>query len=168
MKSCWLTSDSFFRYHSHPHITVMPSHVDVRTQAMYQTMDEGFIGLIFSVFNQVIRFCFRRSKDCTSITASKERQPHARMQVTLTADGSVSCALPVLLTSLSSSGLLQDGDKNQRIQMTAFQSQQQGSPPLPGCRGSWDFDSPMAAAISASMEGKSGPDKPFQRHIACL
>lgn len=41
------------RYHSHPHITVLPSHVDVRTQAMYQGLDEGFIGLIFSVFNQV-------------------------------------------------------------------------------------------------------------------
>ncbi|XP_069107234.1 lys-63-specific deubiquitinase-like [Argopecten irradians] len=39
-------------YHSHPHITVWPSHVDVRTQAMYQMMDEGFIGLIFSVFNE--------------------------------------------------------------------------------------------------------------------
>ena len=39
-------------YHSHPHITVWPSHVDVRTQAMYQMMDPGFIGLIFSVFNE--------------------------------------------------------------------------------------------------------------------
>ncbi|XP_060559396.1 lys-63-specific deubiquitinase BRCC36-like [Ruditapes philippinarum] len=39
-------------YHSHPHITVWPSHVDVRTQAMYQMMDPGFVGLIFSVFNQ--------------------------------------------------------------------------------------------------------------------
>ncbi|XP_013415313.1 lys-63-specific deubiquitinase BRCC36 [Lingula anatina] len=39
-------------YHSHPHITVWPSHVDVRTQAMYQMLDEGFIGLIFSVFNE--------------------------------------------------------------------------------------------------------------------
>lgn len=38
-------------YHSHPHITVHPSHVDVRTQAMYQMMDSGFIGLIFSCFN---------------------------------------------------------------------------------------------------------------------
>jgi BRCA1/BRCA2-containing complex subunit 3 len=28
------------------------SVLDVRTQAMYQMMDEGFIGLIFSVFNQ--------------------------------------------------------------------------------------------------------------------
>merc|ERR1712168_489979 len=39
-------------YHSHPHITVWPSHVDVRTQAMYQMMDESFVGLIFSVFNE--------------------------------------------------------------------------------------------------------------------
>lgn len=39
-------------YHSHPHITVLPSHVDVRTQAMYQLLDTGFIGLIFSCFNE--------------------------------------------------------------------------------------------------------------------
>lgn len=38
-------------YHSHPHITVWPSRLDVRTQADYQLMDEGFVGLIFSVFN---------------------------------------------------------------------------------------------------------------------
>ncbi len=41
------------RYHSHPHITVLPSHVDVRTQAMYQKLDEGFVGIIISAFNQV-------------------------------------------------------------------------------------------------------------------
>lgn len=39
-------------YHSHPHITVMPSHVDVRTQAMYQMLDPGFVGLIFSCFSE--------------------------------------------------------------------------------------------------------------------
>ena len=38
---------------SHPHITVLPSHVDVRTQAMYQMLDQGFVGLIFSAFNEV-------------------------------------------------------------------------------------------------------------------
>jgi len=38
-------------YHSHPHITVWPSHVDLRTQASYQNMDQHFVGLIFSVFN---------------------------------------------------------------------------------------------------------------------
>ncbi|GBG88295.1 hypothetical protein CBR_g46861 [Chara braunii] len=39
-------------YHSHPHITVLPSHVDVRTQGMYQMLDEGFVGLIFSCFSE--------------------------------------------------------------------------------------------------------------------
>lgn len=39
-------------YHSHPHITVHPSHVDVGTQASYQLLDKDFVGLIFSVFNQ--------------------------------------------------------------------------------------------------------------------
>ncbi|XP_012273128.1 lys-63-specific deubiquitinase BRCC36 [Orussus abietinus] len=39
-------------YHSHPHITVWPSHVDVRTQATYQTMDHSFVGLICSVFSE--------------------------------------------------------------------------------------------------------------------
>eukprot|EP00294_Goniomonas_avonlea_P001753 CAMPEP_0114550512 /NCGR_PEP_ID=MMETSP0114-20121206/6112_1 /TAXON_ID=31324 /ORGANISM="Goniomonas sp, Strain m" /LENGTH=294 /DNA_ID=CAMNT_0001735289 /DNA_START=8 /DNA_END=892 /DNA_ORIENTATION=- len=39
-------------YHSHPHITVLPSHVDVKTQGQYQMLDDGFIGLIFSVFTQ--------------------------------------------------------------------------------------------------------------------
>ena len=40
-------------YHSHPHITVLPSHVDVATQALYQQLDAGFIGIILSTFNQV-------------------------------------------------------------------------------------------------------------------
>jgi len=39
-------------YHSHPHITVLPSHVDVRTQAMFQLLDTGFVGLIFSCFSE--------------------------------------------------------------------------------------------------------------------
>ncbi|XP_043578800.1 lys-63-specific deubiquitinase BRCC36-like [Bombus pyrosoma] len=39
-------------YHSHPHITVYPSHLDIRTQTNYQTMDHGFVGLIFSVFSE--------------------------------------------------------------------------------------------------------------------
>eukprot|EP00210_Caulerpa_lentillifera_P000020 g19.t1 len=44
-------------YHSHPKITVQPSHVDLRTQAQHQSLDPGFIGLIISCFNgdQVIR-----------------------------------------------------------------------------------------------------------------
>jgi len=38
-------------YHSHPHITVWPSHVDLATQYNYQGMDENFVGIIFSIFN---------------------------------------------------------------------------------------------------------------------
>ncbi|KAL0893877.1 hypothetical protein ABMA27_013981 [Loxostege sticticalis] len=37
-------------YHSHPHITVWPSHVDLATQSMYQRMDPSFVGIIFAVF----------------------------------------------------------------------------------------------------------------------
>ncbi|VVD03063.1 unnamed protein product [Leptidea sinapis] len=37
-------------YHSHPHITVWPSHVDLATQTMYQRMDSSFVGIIFAVF----------------------------------------------------------------------------------------------------------------------
>ncbi|XP_075213128.1 lys-63-specific deubiquitinase BRCC36-like [Lycorma delicatula] len=46
-------------YHSHPHITVWPSHVDVNTQAMYQMMDRGFVGIICSVFSED-----KSTKDC--------------------------------------------------------------------------------------------------------
>jgi hypothetical protein len=38
-------------YHSHPHITVLPSHVDVKTQGQYQGLG-NFLGLIFSVFDK--------------------------------------------------------------------------------------------------------------------
>ncbi|CAH2035465.1 unnamed protein product, partial [Thlaspi arvense] len=48
----FLTTRVIGWYHSHPHITVLPSHVDVRTQAMYQLLDSGFIGLIFSCFSE--------------------------------------------------------------------------------------------------------------------
>ncbi|NWR08455.1 BRCC3 deubiquitinase, partial [Paradoxornis webbianus] len=65
-------------YHSHPHITVWPSHVDVRTQAMYQMMDQGFVGLIFSCFiedkntktGRILYTCFQ------SIQAQKSSESH--------------------------------------------------------------------------------------------
>uniref|UniRef100_A0A0D9R2H7 Lys-63-specific deubiquitinase n=1 Tax=Chlorocebus sabaeus TaxID=60711 RepID=A0A0D9R2H7_CHLSB len=67
-------------YHSHPHITVWPSHVDVRTQAMYQMMDQGFVGLIFSCFiedkntktGRVLYTCFQ------SIQAQKSSERNKR------------------------------------------------------------------------------------------
>jgi len=69
-------------YHSHPHITVHPSHVDVGTQALYQMMDSGFVGLIFSCFNtdmelngriQVIAF----QSDRSQAGAAQERRSGA-------------------------------------------------------------------------------------------
>ncbi|NWT95402.1 BRCC3 deubiquitinase, partial [Urocynchramus pylzowi] len=64
-------------YHSHPHITVWPSHVDIRTQAMYQMMDQGFVGLIFSCFiedkntktGRILYTCFQ------SVQAQKSSEP---------------------------------------------------------------------------------------------
>jgi len=38
-------------YHSHPHITIHPSHIDVNTQFQYQYLDANFFGLIMSVFS---------------------------------------------------------------------------------------------------------------------
>tara|TARA_B100000780_G_C21013373_1_gene405893 strand:- start:17 stop:832 length:816 start_codon:yes stop_codon:yes gene_type:complete len=38
-------------YHSHPHITVLPSHVDSRTQGSLQSLGSGFVGLIFEAFS---------------------------------------------------------------------------------------------------------------------
>ncbi|NXX87199.1 BRCC3 deubiquitinase, partial [Urocolius indicus] len=68
-------------YHSHPHITVWPSHVDVRTQAMYQMMDQGFVGLIFSCFiedkntktGRILYTCFQ------SIQAQKSSEKPAAL-----------------------------------------------------------------------------------------
>lgn len=39
-------------YHSHPHLIVSPSTVDLRTQLNLQTLDPRFFGVIFSCFNQ--------------------------------------------------------------------------------------------------------------------
>ncbi|KAH6926719.1 hypothetical protein HPB50_021238 [Hyalomma asiaticum] len=74
-------------YHSHPHITVWPSHVDVQTQAIYQMMDEGFVGLIFSVFsedatsklNQVQVTCFQSVNQASG----GEPQRFVRMEIPL-------------------------------------------------------------------------------------
>lgn len=46
-------------FHSHPHITVWPSHVDLNTQANYQTLSSSFVGIIGSVFSED-----KTSKEC--------------------------------------------------------------------------------------------------------
>jgi BRCA1/BRCA2-containing complex subunit 3 len=39
-------------YHSHPNITIWPSHVDLRTQLSMQQLGGEFIGIIFSCFSR--------------------------------------------------------------------------------------------------------------------
>ncbi|BDA48211.1 probable Lys-63-specific deubiquitinase BRCC36 at N-terminal half [Coccomyxa sp. Obi] len=61
-------------YHSHPHITVLPSHVDVRTQGSYQMLDEGFIGIILSTFNQGAVDCTQQIQ-VTAFQSVQQAQP---------------------------------------------------------------------------------------------
>lgn len=39
-------------FHSHPNITVFPSHVDIRTQNSLQSLGQEFIGIIISCFSR--------------------------------------------------------------------------------------------------------------------
>lgn len=61
-------------YHSHPHITVLPSHVDVRTQGAWQMMDDRFVGLIFSVFNEEAS----KTQRIQTIAFQSEQQPSSQ------------------------------------------------------------------------------------------
>ena len=51
-KECGKTTRVVGWYHSHPHITVHPSHIDLGTQKNWQQFNSGFIGLIFSCFDE--------------------------------------------------------------------------------------------------------------------
>jgi proteasome lid subunit RPN8/RPN11 len=42
-------------YHSHPHITVLPSAVDIATQKVFEQMSTTWVGLIYAVFNRDAR-----------------------------------------------------------------------------------------------------------------
>jgi len=82
-------------YHSHPHITVWPSHIDVRTQADYQSMDDNFIGLIFSVFNHekttnknsVQVSCFRSVKSASSFSSDQWERQEVELHIVPADDG---------------------------------------------------------------------------------
>ncbi|CAO0789518.1 unnamed protein product [Mucor circinelloides] len=65
-------------YHSHPHITVFPSHVDLKTQLSQQLMDEKFFGIIVS--------CFDSHNDNTEklqITCFQSAQDNQRVNIPL-------------------------------------------------------------------------------------
>jgi len=56
-------------YHSHPKITVWPSHVDLNTQERYQHLDKDFVGFIFSTYGgdacDIEAICFQSVRDAT-------------------------------------------------------------------------------------------------------
>ena len=70
-------------YHSHPHITVWPSHVDVRTQFIYQQMDPNFVGLIFSGFHNDPSMVGRVEITCFQSVFSDATTSHTRHEVPL-------------------------------------------------------------------------------------
>eukprot|EP00262_Sarcandra_glabra_P016167 TRINITY_DN5185_c0_g1_i1.p1 TRINITY_DN5185_c0_g1~~TRINITY_DN5185_c0_g1_i1.p1 ORF type:complete len:432 (+),score=74.21 TRINITY_DN5185_c0_g1_i1:176-1471(+) len=76
-------------YHSHPHITVLPSHVDVRTQAMYQLLDSGFIGLIFSCFSEDAQKVGRIQVIAFQSLDGKQKHMSRPLPVALVANSSV-------------------------------------------------------------------------------
>lgn len=87
-------------YHSHPHITVLPSHVDVKTQHSYQHMDKDFIGLIFA--------CFLKAK-----SDNEQSQSSTRMQ--LIAFQSIDCETsPNLATRAMKANFKATGQRYQR------------------------------------------------------
>ncbi|KAI8894639.1 JAB1/Mov34/MPN/PAD-1 ubiquitin protease-domain-containing protein [Globomyces pollinis-pini] len=45
--------------HSHPKITVLPSHVDLKTQLSFQALDANFVGIIYSCFHENQNKSFR-------------------------------------------------------------------------------------------------------------
>jgi len=92
-------------YHSHPHITVWPSHVDVRTQAMYQLMDSDFIGLIVSCFSndqsnagKVQVTCFQSTNVAQGRAEPRYERLEIELEVVPCKDTSTAC-LKALRTS---------------------------------------------------------------------
>jgi len=87
-------------YHSHPHITVWPSHVDVRTQYDYQRMDPTFIGLIFAGFAEDAPLKGRVQVTCFQSVLSAH-SGHARREIPMEMVP-VNHITPTVLATLSS------------------------------------------------------------------
>lgn len=87
-------------YHSHPHITVWPSHVDVRTQADYQLMDPNFVGLIFSCFNETEKKCNLQIICFQSVSTGDQGLEHVELPLSMcpTLAGTIG---PMTLTALT-------------------------------------------------------------------
>jgi BRCA1/BRCA2-containing complex subunit 3 len=59
-------------YHSHPHITVFPSQVDLRTQLSQQQLDACFFGLIVSCFDELANCMQKMRVTCFQTTYGDE------------------------------------------------------------------------------------------------
>uniref|UniRef100_A0A7S3LKV0 MPN domain-containing protein n=1 Tax=Aplanochytrium stocchinoi TaxID=215587 RepID=A0A7S3LKV0_9STRA len=69
-------------FHSHPHITIKPSHVDLKTQGRFQQLDSRFFGIIISCFNETsiekIAFQSSRTSDLIDIPIIIDDKQHLR------------------------------------------------------------------------------------------
>lgn len=65
-------------YHSHPKITVWPSHVDLGTQDRFQMMDGDFVGLIFATYLESGADKTTHSNELVAFQAAKDGQKLTR------------------------------------------------------------------------------------------
>ncbi|PAA85875.1 hypothetical protein BOX15_Mlig014230g2, partial [Macrostomum lignano] len=85
-------------YHSHPHITALPSHVDLATQLSYQQLAESFVGLIFAVYSGHERgqrcqaLCFQNVRGSCAYIPMRVRPPHCATSPDAAAATAVSAA----------------------------------------------------------------------------
>ncbi|KAJ9088648.1 hypothetical protein DSO57_1020980 [Entomophthora muscae] len=72
-------------YHSHPHITVFPSSVDLRTQAGQQRLDPRFFGLILSCFDTNAQMAQTIQLTCfQTLVDSNQSQSHKHVSLSIT------------------------------------------------------------------------------------
>lgn len=63
-------------YHSHPNITIPPSHVDIGTQGGFELMDRDFVGIIVGPFHLITKNDMTRGR--TSLIAFQSKRADSR------------------------------------------------------------------------------------------
>lgn len=128
-------------YHSHPHITDLPSHVDVGTQGQYQALDAGFVGIIVSCFSGSRRASHRSTAAATPAPATTAQAAGGRSGPPAgTLAGTSAAGTPPgpgtgsgsSSTSSPGSGAVADiAGASQQLRLYAFQSINKGSESSP-------------------------------------
>jgi len=83
-------------FHSHPHMTSFPSHVDLSTQKRFQQLDKRFFGIISSCFNksssgiEVIAFQTGEENDLVDVPLQIDDCQHSR-RIRFLKDGDNRC-----------------------------------------------------------------------------